>query len=416
MRALVENPIARAGLLHHAERAAERLIEIEARLDAMSVDGADIEALNAALIACKDALWAIRTDRIALADAIEDLLDGAAGPAALEAFHSVQVTLVGDRPARGARPRLRRPAPARHRSRSRSRRSHDRPPGREPQHRPACSPRARCGLPNGHLVVRLQDRGRDRRARRQHRAPARRRSAPTSCCISRCAPRRPQATVLAHTRWASVGIISEANAHPLNQEEIDGDGRVDTSRAYTIAALNGDVDNYADLKALDGLHFPAEITTDAKVIPALVARRIGDGRRCRRGVPLHGCRRSRARSRSRSSRPPTPTVCCSRSAAAARRCTSGSRPTRSSSRASRTDSSRSATRYLRLDGETMVDAGNPASQGQVVVLDRRQAGTLGGRAAAVVRRPRPPGRRRRPARRRRSRPATSTAATPRTTS
>ena len=26
--------------------------------------------------------------------------------------------------------------------------------------------------------------------------------------------------VLSHTRWASVGIISEANAHPLNQEEI----------------------------------------------------------------------------------------------------------------------------------------------------------------------------------------------------
>ena len=34
--------------------------------------------------------------------------------------------------------------------------------------------------------------------------------------------------------------------------------------------------------------------------------------------------------------------------------------------------------YLRLDGETMCEPGNPASQGQVVVLDRRQAGTLAG--------------------------------------
>ena len=33
--------------------------------------------------------------------------------------------------------------------------------------------------------------------------------------------------MLAHTRWASIGIISEANAHPLNQEELDGDGRAD---------------------------------------------------------------------------------------------------------------------------------------------------------------------------------------------
>ena len=32
-----------------------------------------------------------------------------------------------------------------------------------------------------------------------------------------------EAVVLAHTRWASVGIISEANAHPLNQEELGGD-------------------------------------------------------------------------------------------------------------------------------------------------------------------------------------------------
>jgi glucosamine--fructose-6-phosphate aminotransferase (isomerizing) len=35
-------------------------------------------------------------------------------------------------------------------------------------------------------------------------------------------------------------------------------------------------------------------------------------------------------------------------------------------------------RYLRLDGETMLDAGNPASQGQIVIVDAAHAGTLDG--------------------------------------
>ncbi len=44
-----------------------------------------------------------------------------------------------------------------------------------------------------------------------------------------------------------------------------------------VAALNGDVDNHAALRATEGLAIPDEITTDAKVIPALVSRRIAAG-------------------------------------------------------------------------------------------------------------------------------------------
>jgi glucosamine--fructose-6-phosphate aminotransferase (isomerizing) len=46
-----------------------------------------------------------------------------------------------------------------------------------------------------------------------------------------------------------------------------------------VAALNGDVDNHGDLRIAHGLSFPGQITTDAKVIPALVnmhARACGD--------------------------------------------------------------------------------------------------------------------------------------------
>ena len=41
---------------------------------------------------------------------------------------------------------------------------------------------------------------------------------------------------------------------------------------YVVGVLNGDVDNHADLKAAHGLRIAGPITTDAKVIPALVAR------------------------------------------------------------------------------------------------------------------------------------------------
>src|SRR6266536_2128706 len=93
--------------------------------------------------------------------------------------------------------------------------------------------------------------------------------------LLRRALERPEARalVLAHTRWASVGLINQANAHPLDQEE-DGDP---TQRPYAVGVLNGDVDNYLELVASHGLRIPGEITTDAKVIPVLLARRLESG-------------------------------------------------------------------------------------------------------------------------------------------
>jgi glucosamine--fructose-6-phosphate aminotransferase (isomerizing) len=81
-----------------------------------------------------------------------------------------------------------------------------------------------------------------------------------------------RATVVGHTRWASVGLISQANAHPLNSEELGPDGG-----HYAIGALNGDVDNYAELSVSEGLRLPDGVTTDAKLVPTLVSRYLAAG-------------------------------------------------------------------------------------------------------------------------------------------
>ncbi len=79
--------------------------------------------------------------------------------------------------------------------------------------------------------------------------------------------------ILAHTRWASNGVISEENCHPVDSALLDADGQRIHGGEF-VAALNGDIDNYQDLRAryIDGRdrRLDEQLTTDAKIIPVVV--------------------------------------------------------------------------------------------------------------------------------------------------
>ncbi len=74
-------------------------------------------------------------------------------------------------------------------------------------------------------------------------------------------------SVSAHTRWASVGDISVANCHPVDNTPTDHE--IDKSGIIHVC-LNGDIDNYLELKTeyearYDKIH--QDINTDTKLIP-----------------------------------------------------------------------------------------------------------------------------------------------------
>ena len=265
------------GIARVATEAVSKVNDVVAAVEAHLEHEGDrmprLEAVNASVIAVRDAAWSLTRDRLRAAVEVSELGGSDTGPAGVAAYFSIQQTLsnldrieVRGRDSAGLHVMVRNhglnleePAVAK----LIAERNDD-----------PLFTHGSVRAPEGHLsfvykaAAEIGELGDNTAVMR---------SAISGDELLGMALRSPQAqaTVVAHTRWASVGIISEANAHPLNSEElVTPSGE---ACPYVVGVLNGDVDNFADLIAADNLSIAAEITTDAKVIPTMVGRGLHAG-------------------------------------------------------------------------------------------------------------------------------------------
>ncbi len=350
--------------------AVERSLDVDGHL-ADCYTSTELEELNAGLVALKDAVWAVQHDRLRTARAVADLAGPDAGDAAVDAYCSMQSALsaldrleVRGRDSAGLHVLVR---------------DHGLDP-QDPAVAALLSGRRADPLFASMAVkvagdclsfvykaaAEIGELGDNTRVLRAAVAGdallARALEAPTA-----------DAVVLGHTRWASVGIVSQPNAHPLNSEEV---GRRDGP--YVAAALNGDVDNFADLKASESLRIAPEITTDAKVIPTLISRRLAVGHDLVDGFrrTVAGFDGSVAIAAIAAEHPDQLLLALRGSGQALYVGFDDDVYVVASEPYGVVEDAR---RYLRLDGENPSDSSNPVgSRGQVVVLDGAHAGTLEG--------------------------------------
>lgn len=269
VRTLLDNPTTEDRVREVVTSVEARVADIEARLDHGEIAASiDLEALNQALSVLKDATWAIGRDRLRTVAAVIEMAGRRDFPlSATAAYVSLQVSLsaidrleVRGRDSAGISivahgqglvdDALAREVEAR----------------RDELFLTSAVDRA------GDTLVFVYKAAAEIGALGDNIRHIRR--AITADALLRDVLTRPgvSCSVVAHTRWASVGTISEPNAHPVDSCEVST-----TGVPCVIASLNGDVTNYVDLKNTEALMFPEEITTDAKVIPAMVARRLRDG-------------------------------------------------------------------------------------------------------------------------------------------
>ena len=194
--------------------------ELEAALAATAA-GADVDGLERAsqeLTALRDVLWALRRDRLRTARGRRRPRRSGRRLGRARRLPLDPAGAVGDRP-HGGPGTATRPASTSSSGITTSPRTTTPSRRRWPSRSRGPALPVRHGPPRGRLPVdRVQGGGRDRRARRQHRRPAGRGAVRPSPAAGARAASGPSWRCSGHTRWASVGIISEPNAHPVDSD------------------------------------------------------------------------------------------------------------------------------------------------------------------------------------------------------
>ena len=275
LRLLLRSPEVAGTLRALIEATTTSVTALETQLDSdASIDPSELEHLNEQLVRVRDGLWALGRDRLRAAHAVTELLAGVqltadAAPAAVEAYLSIHQALAAlDRlEVRG------RDSAGLHLLVSGHGLDRDDPvvaAALESRGHDSSFGSGSVRFVGGVLSI-VHKKAAEIGELGDNTAALRAAVASDRLLAAALASAEARVLVLAHTRWASVGIISEANAHPLNSEVLG------EHTPYVIGAINGDVDNYAELLASAGVRVPPAITTDSKSVPALMGRRLAGG-------------------------------------------------------------------------------------------------------------------------------------------